>query len=923
MDGMLVASGTVLAGRYALERELGRGGMATVYLARDTRHDRLVAVKILRQEVAASVGGQRFLREIEIAAHLTHPHILPLHDSGDADGALFYVMPFLEGESLRERLKREGPLPVDDALQIAAEIADALSYAHAKGVVHRDIKPGNILLQAGHAVVADFGIARAISEAVGDRVTSAGLALGTPTYMSPEQANAVDTVDGRTDIYSLGCLLYEMLAGSPPFTATTVQGVVAQHLNEVPPLLRLVRRSVPVEVELVVARMLAKLPADRFADAGDLGRRLEEAAGRLGKRPRRVAGRYLAAGAAAVAIGGLVLYGAIARRTPAAPAAAIGTVVLPFSRVPGDSLAFQGTPPHLLFTQALDWIPGVQGVDGSSLVPPSGSWRSKPPQELSREAVGLGGRYLVAGSIMARPEGAEVNVDLYRAGTGERVLHLADTAQGGKLGPVIERLALQSVGALWHREGLDLSSRRAVLASTGSLPAVGHLLQGQAKYWHSDFAGAAADFQAAIEADSGCGLAYHRLSVAEVWRHDYPAALRAVESGLRRRNRLERRWINLLEAQRQFVLGHGDSAIAGFQGVVLDDRTDADGWLGLGESLVHYGGFSGDSPLDARPAFERLVRLDSAFAPIYDHLIDLAVYAGDERAARGYLARIPPENPARIARLAEVALRFGSPEERSAALAELRTADRQAISEAVISWMHGAFALDLADTAAGFLLGPDRTPDDRRRGAQYRLVARAGQHRWAEGLRTWIAVAGGEPFDPWIVQAFLAGYPARELDEPMLRWARAQVADGRAPDFSRPPWDDTRQGFEALVYRATVEGDSLEALDLLGRIDRSPPVDPAEPSPGALRASLQARLALLAGDTTKAIALLEQSVSRIVEIYTANHPFTAMGPQRLLLSRLLSARGDTAGAARWRNSFLGSWCVADILYLPELRGPGG
>ncbi len=207
-----------LGDRYAIERELGSGGMATVYLAEDRKHKRKVAVKVLRPELAAALGPERFLREIEIAANLTHPHILPLHDSGDADGFLYYVMPYVEGESLRDRIHREKQLPIEDARKIASDVATALSFAHGHDVVHRGIKPENILLEAGIAVVADFGIAKAIHAARGDKLTETGTSVGTPTYMSPEQAAGTSDLDGRSDIYSLGCVLYEMLAGEPPFT---------------------------------------------------------------------------------------------------------------------------------------------------------------------------------------------------------------------------------------------------------------------------------------------------------------------------------------------------------------------------------------------------------------------------------------------------------------------------------------------------------------------------------------------------------------------------------------------------------------------------------------------------------------------------------------------------------------------------------
>jgi len=256
-----------LADRYTIERELGRGVMATVYLAQDLKHHRPVAIKVLKREIACALGPERFLREIEIAARLNHPHILTLHDSGDADGFLYFVMPYVEGESLRQRLVREKQLSLEDALQITGEVASALSYAHSHDVVHRDIKPENILLSGGEAVVADFGIARALTAAGGDNLTTIGLAVGTPTYMSPEQAAGVAQLDGRSDIYSLGCVLYEMLAGRPPFLGATAQEVMARHtLDPVPPL-HPARATVSGAVEQAIVKSLAKQPAERFAAA--------------------------------------------------------------------------------------------------------------------------------------------------------------------------------------------------------------------------------------------------------------------------------------------------------------------------------------------------------------------------------------------------------------------------------------------------------------------------------------------------------------------------------------------------------------------------------------------------------------------------------------------------------------------------------
>jgi serine/threonine protein kinase/membrane-associated phospholipid phosphatase len=263
-----------LADRYAIEREIGRGGMATVYLAQDLKHDRRVAVKVLLPELSTSLGTQRFLREVKIAAGLQHPHILPIYDSGEAAGLLYYVMPYVEGDTLRERLDRETQLPIDESLQIIRNVANALSYAHKRGIVHRDIKPENILISEGYPVVADFGIARALSEAGGDKLTQTGVAIGTPAYMSPEQVREGAQVDGRSDLYSLGCVLYEMLAGQPPFTGATPQVIMARHaLDPVPPL-RTVRGTVPESLERAVARTLAKVPADRFTSGEQLIRAL-------------------------------------------------------------------------------------------------------------------------------------------------------------------------------------------------------------------------------------------------------------------------------------------------------------------------------------------------------------------------------------------------------------------------------------------------------------------------------------------------------------------------------------------------------------------------------------------------------------------------------------------------------------------------
>jgi serine/threonine-protein kinase len=267
---------SALSDRYRLDREVGAGGMATVYLAHDVRHDRRVALKVLRPELAAVIGAERFLAEIKLTANLQHPHILPLFDSGEANGYLFYVMPFVTGETLRDRMNHERQLPVADAIRITVEVASALDYAHRQGVVHRDIKPENILLHDGSAVVADFGIALAASKASGARMTETGMSLGTPHYMSPEQAMGEREINARSDVYALGAVLYEMLTGEPPFTGSTAQAVVARVLTENPRPLTTQRHTIPRHVEAAVLTALEKLPADRFTSATDFAEALKD-----------------------------------------------------------------------------------------------------------------------------------------------------------------------------------------------------------------------------------------------------------------------------------------------------------------------------------------------------------------------------------------------------------------------------------------------------------------------------------------------------------------------------------------------------------------------------------------------------------------------------------------------------------------------
>ena len=442
-----------LRGRYAIERELGRGGMATVYLAEDLRHHRQVAIKVLRPELAATLGPERFLREIQIAARLRHPNIVPLYDSGDADGLLYYVMPYVEGESLRDRLRRERQLPVNEALGIAREVADALAHAHERELIHRDIKPENILLEGGHALVADFGIARVVgSAATKDLTTATGLAIGTPAYMSPEQALGDTAVDARSDVYALGCVLYEMLAGEPPYTGPTPQAIMARRLSEPVRSLRTVRDTVPEQLEQAVMRALARVPADRFpsvtafrdALVGGPGApdRSNQAEAQRGRRITRRRTMIATAAVAAVTLVGVVVaLPRIARLRggdpPVTATAVPGVAVLPFRTTGADpELWHEGIVDMLSYN--LEGIGQLRKIDPVAVLTgwrrmggsASESLTADDAREVGRR---LGSRYVVSGRAVQMGVDVQLIAEVQDVKSGEmrgavRVTRPADSA---------------------------------------------------------------------------------------------------------------------------------------------------------------------------------------------------------------------------------------------------------------------------------------------------------------------------------------------------------------------------------------------------------------------------------------------------------------------------------------------------------------
>jgi len=605
-----------LAERYRIEREIGRGGMATVYLAQDLRHNRSVAVKVLLPELAAVAGNERFLQEVQILARLSHPNILPLHDSGSSLGRPCYVMPFIEGESLRQRMDRDGALPIDDVLRIANEICSALSYAHANGVVHRDIKPENILLAAGHAVVSDFGIARAVDNAAGDRLTMTGISLGTPAYMSPEQATGM-TADARSDIYSLGCMLYEMLSGQVPFPAASPAQALARRLTENPPSVRLLRDTVPPLLDQAIQRCLARNPADRFGSADELRRALSptDSGAHLWTTQPVISRRRktILAGAAGVALVAVAAFLTL-RGGMGSPTAADRLVVFPFS-VRGDaSLEWVGEGMVDLLARNLDGAEGLRTVDpGTVLTAVAAHGTGAMDERVYRTVAGrVGGGAYVSGNVSSAGGELRMQARWYSVDDsgGEPPLVSAEGSAADPLA-VIDQLATNLLVS--RGRGRRIVETAAIttrsIEALKSFVTAEHTLRSGPQFVDS----AIAQFRRATELDSTFALAYYRLAVAADWNGRRSIAAQASRNAIAHAGRLAARDRRLLEAYAAYRSGAADQAEAGYREVLRDYPDDIEAQFQLADLMVVY------NPLRGRPLdepgqiFERVLAYDPGF----------------------------------------------------------------------------------------------------------------------------------------------------------------------------------------------------------------------------------------------------------------------------------------------------------------------
>ncbi len=912
------------AGRYVIERELGRGATAIVYQARDLDLSRSVAVKVLRPEFVESTGAARFLREIRITARLQHPLILRVLDSGTVDNQLYFVLPYMDGGTLRDRLNIEKQLPIEEALVIAKSVASALIYAHQQGLIHRDVKPENILFTEGQACLADFGIARAIELASTDRTTSTGVVRGTPAYMSPEQAAGEGRFDGRSDIYSLGCVLYEMVAGVQPFVGPSSQSVLSQRLAHDPRPLRVYRPSVPPSLERAIERSMMRQPADRYQTVGELYDALSSVStgASLGseeqrwtennvvdvaaRRRRRLAARLLSTGAvlaATIAVGWI----ATRSRTPALDSNKI--LVLPFvergktgpTSPVGDEIALL-IGSALEHTEPLKWIDGWTWLDSAQ--------RANPSRLTARQAGAIarsrGARFYLEGSVLQRADSATVITRLVDV-DGDSVF-----AQNSATGPSGESIPLLGLRAAVRLLPLVVDPTRHIDLRPildRNPAAVASFLQGEREYRKSHFVSALAHYRRAVEEDSGLAFAALKGAQAANWADSNSKADPLIKLALSRESLLPAKYAQFAHGLDAFLRGSADSASASFRRALALDSDWSEAWSALGEVYFHL--FPAGEALDsvAEASFERARRADRDFAPPVFHLTELALRSGQLDRAETLLQdfrRFEPDSGSVI----QLELTVECARGKVNAAGWRRWARRYPIETANAAKSLALLAqrYDCAEDGFRAVLAADSVPLSGRWmatfGAQSLLLAKGRATDARHLLDSVVASGMRQSMSLYIVDA-AAGF------------------DGAMGDAAKDAMKLVAGRYEAmpayrLWYNAVWEASQGNTKNLMAIASaaRAQAARTGADEDRFIASVVAANLALVRGDSAEAIRLLSS-----VRPAGAAHSISwglwePAAAERLSLARLLLARHDFQAAIRVADTFDHSQPAVDLIFLP-------
>ncbi len=912
MTDVLTNTVRTLGGRYDIVAEIGSGAMATVYRARDRQYDRDVAVKILHLAMCEALASQRFLREIQIEARLQHPHIIGLFDSGEVDGCPYYVMPLVEGETLRARLKRDGPLPVPEALRIAEEIGTALSYAHGQGVIHRDIKPANILLSSGVAMLADFGIARAASEVGGSDLTEKGIAVGTPSYMSPEQAGGDGVVDVRSDIYALGCVLFEMLAGEPPFTGRTTQAVMARHILEPVPSLEVVRPGLSRSIVVVVERALAKIPVDRFATADEFITALKATAVETGPRKRGRA--FIGTTALAVA---LALAAALAL-WPERPA-------LDRSKVVVFPLEERGLPPTeagagidlaLMIAAALEHADPLRPLDIRDRLSPAQSARPDLITAAQRRSIAIerGAGLYIAGVIQGFRDSTTVILRLYDV-AGDSIV--AGRAVGGmRQLAAVHQLGIDAAKSLIPSlidpgRDIDLTPLRDRNAG-----AIALFVQGEREYRLSNFKSALAHYERALGADSALALAAVKGAQAASWVKDAQKASDLVQLAISRDSLLPTRYSQYARGLGAFLAGDADSAVAWFERASRTTPGWAEASMALGEVYYHLVPLRPRLDSLAAAAFNAALASDSGFTPPLFHLAEIAIRSGDVTRGRFLIDRFIRHRPsAQLVTHLELMLECTVRGHREFDWSQaVPTASREVLSAGKA--LSGAgLKLGCADGAFRSLLASDQV--EYHWGAllgHHAVLAATGQHQRL------IAVVDSTVERGTLRQAMMAYIADTIAGLPVGAKAREVEA------FGKGRWGTRYEGLAGQPGRNWLQwlfgiwhaqlGDTAMVRVIQARLDSAPPAIGAL-DPRFYAQALSAHLALGMRDTSGAIERFRQLASRASFDDLEWEWGLPLAVERIRLAEIYLARGQHREAHDVATIFDHPGPIAHLVFLPR------